>query len=59
MLHIYFLLLSDNLCELLTTIYESPAYFSLKSRKEKLAQNIFKNYETLLEIFLYHYELIC
>ena len=33
-------------------IYESPAYLSLKSQKEKLAQNTLKNYETLLEFFL-------
>ena len=33
-------------------IYESPAYLSLKSQKEKLAQNTLKNYETLLEIAL-------
>ena len=33
-------------------IYESSGYLSLKSQKEKLAQNILKNYETLLEFFL-------
>jgi hypothetical protein len=40
-------------------IYESLAYLSLKSQKEKLVQNIFKNYETLLEFSLYCYELMC
>ena len=30
-------------------IYESPAYLSLKSQKEKLAQNTLKNYETPVE----------
>ena len=58
-LHIYFSFLSTNLSELLTTIYESPAYLSLKSWKEKLTQNIFRNYETLLEISLHHYKLRC
>jgi len=56
---IFILFLSANLSELLTTIYESPAYLSLKSWKEKLAQNIFKNYETLLEFSLYCYNLMC
>ena len=43
---------SVNLSELLTMIYESPAYLSLKSQKERLAPNTLKNYKTLLEISL-------
>ena len=33
--------------ELLTMVYERPAYLSLISQKEKLAQNTLKVYETI------------